>query len=103
MYDRESVIETILRLDPSLSRIEIEGLSQDAMNMQHWAAIRKYNKMRKAQKRKEKRKATKTNQARVSLGGVRVSLGYFKTAEEAQAAIEQAKFLHSIGLPYNAR
>ena len=39
-------------------------------------------------------------QARVMIDGVRVSLGYFTTRESAQAAVAEAKFKQSIGLPF---
>lgn len=38
-------------------------------------------------------------QARLTVDGVRVSLGYFNTRESAQAVVAEAKFRQSIGLP----
>jgi hypothetical protein len=82
---REMMIEEICRIRPHLTAAALAQVSDESlirMLSSHAARDRRHR-----------------YQARVMLDGKRISIGYFKTPEEAQTAVEQAKFRHSIGLP----
>ena len=95
--DRTPALARILELEPDAPVRALELMPDDEFSRYYWACVIRANKAKK------KRRAVKLYQARCMLGGKRVSLGYFKTPEEARQAVETAKFAHSIGLPYNAR
>ena len=95
--DRTPALARILELEPDAPVRALELMPDDEFSRYYWACVIRANKAKK------KRRAVKLYQARCMLGGKRVSLGYFKTPEEARLAVETAKFAHSIGLPYNAR
>lgn len=83
----DSLVEHVLRLRPHLTRDMLANVRSETLLKvisQHRDGRRRY-------------------QAKTTIAGKRVSLGYFKTPEEARLAVETAKFAHSIGLPYNAR
>ena len=86
---RRIMIEEIRRIRPYLAADALDKVSDQAL-------IRFLSSYAAEDRRKKK-------QARVILDGKRISLGYFRTREEARLAVEEAKFRHSIGLPYNAR
>jgi hypothetical protein len=82
---RELMIQEIRRIRPHLTDAALAQISDESlvrMLSSHAARDRRHR-----------------YQARVMLDGVRISLGYFKTPEEASAAVAKAKFRHSIGLP----
>jgi len=82
---RELMIQEIRRIRPHLTAAALAQVSDESlirMLSSHAARDRRHR-----------------YQARVMIDGVRVSLGYFKTPEEARSAVEQAKFRYSIGLP----
>lgn len=82
---RELMIQEIRRIRPHLTAAALAQVSDESlvrMLSSHAARDRRHR-----------------HQARVMLDGVRVSLGYYKTPEEAGAAVAEAKFRHSIGLP----
>ena len=95
--DRTPALARILELEPDAPVRALELMPDDEFTRYYWALVIRANKAKK------KKRATKLYQARCMLGGKRVSLGYFKTPEEAQAAAAEARFRHAIGLPYNAR
>ena len=95
--DRTPALARILKLEPDAPVRSLELMPDDEFSRYYWACVIRANKAKK------KRRAVKLYQARCMLGGKRVSLGYFRTPEEARQAVETAKFAHSIGLPYNAR
>jgi hypothetical protein len=79
------MIQEICRIRPHLTAAALAHVSDDAllrMLSSHAARDRRHR-----------------YQARVMLDGVRISIGYFKTPEEAQTAVAEVKFRHSIGLP----
>ena len=95
--DRTPALARILELEPDAPVRALELMPDDEFSRYYWSCVIRANKAKK------KKRAVKLYQARCMLGGKRVSLGYFKSAEEARQAVETAKFAHSIGLPYNAR
>ena len=95
--DRTPALARILELEPDAPVRALELMPDDEFSRYYWACVIRANKAKK------KKRATKLYQARCMLAGKRVSLGYFRTPEEARQAVETAKFAHSIGLPYTAR
>ena len=95
--DRTPALARILELEPDAPVRALELMPDDEFSRYYWSCVIRANKAKK------KRRAVTLYQARCMLAGKRVSLGYFKSAEEARLAVETAKFAHSIGLPYNAR
>lgn len=82
---REIIIEQIRKIRPHLTVAALAHVSDESllsMLSSHAARDRR-----------------RRYQARLMIDGNRISLGYFKTPEEARSAVEQAKFQHSIGLP----
>lgn len=86
---RDTLIEEVMRIRPHLKRAALDQVSDESL-------IRLLSNHAARDRRRR-------YQAKVSIDGCRVSLGYFKTPEEAQAAAAEARFRHAIGLPYNAR
>ena len=95
--DRTPALARILELEPDAPVRALELMPDDEFSRYYWACVIRANKVKK------KKRAVKLYQARCMLAGKRVSLGYFRSAEEARLAVETAKFAHSIGLPYTAR
>lgn len=82
---RQAIIEQVCKIRPHLTAAALANVSDSALLQLlsiHAARDRRHR-----------------YQARVMLDGKRLSLGYYKTPEEANAAVAEAKFRHSIGLP----
>ena len=86
---RDTLIEEVMRVRPHLKRAALDQVSDESL-------IRLLSNHAARDRRRR-------YQAKTTITGKRVSLGYFKTPEEARQAVETAKFAHSIGLPYTAR
>jgi hypothetical protein len=82
---REIIIEQVCRIRPHLNAAALAHVSDES--------LLRLLSVHAANDRRHR------YQARLMIDGNRVSLGYFKTPEEARAAVDEAKFRHSIGLP----
>jgi hypothetical protein len=81
---RQAIIDQVRKIRPHLTAAALANVSDESllrMLTSHAARDRRHR-----------------YQARVMIDGVRVSLGYFKTPEEARDAVAEARFRHSIGL-----
>lgn len=81
---RQAIIDQVCKIRPHLTAAALAQVSDEALLQLlsiHAARDRRHR-----------------HQARVMLDGNRISLGYFKTPEEARDAVAEAKFRHSIGL-----
>lgn len=82
---RQAIVEQVRKIRPHLTAEALAQVSDDALLQLlsiHAARDRRHR-----------------YQARLMVDGKRFSLGYYKTPEEANAAVAEAKFRHSIGLP----
>jgi hypothetical protein len=82
---RDIIIKQVCKIRPHLTAAKLAHVSDEAL-----LSLLSVHAARDRRRR---------YQARLMIDGNRVSLGYFKTPEEAHAAVEEAKFRHSIGLP----
>ena len=82
---RDIIIEQVCKIRPHLTAAKLAHVSDEA--------LLRLLSVHAARDRRHR------YQARVMIDGTRISLGYYKTPEEARSAVDEAKFRHSIGLP----